>query len=69
MKPRVSPRVTKNFLLKGKHQGDLEDNEMGRLYAEDAIKIMDQAVTKGREVCCFILCFKKLAIPEADLEG
>ena len=57
LKPRDSPRVTKkNYLSKGKHQGDLEDDEMGRLYAEDAIKIMDQAVTKGRKVCCCILC-------------
>lgn len=45
--------MVKRFLylfLEGKHQGNVEDDEMGRLYAEDAIKVMDQAVVDGRKV-------------------
>jgi len=39
---------------KGKHQGDNEDDEIGRKYAEDAIKVMDEAVSKGRKIGMFI---------------
>jgi len=34
----------------GKHQGEVEDDEVGRKYAEDAIEVMDNAVAKGRKV-------------------
>ena len=49
MKPKFIMFVF-SFVNQGKHQGDVDHDEMGRLYAEDAIKVMDQAVAKGRKV-------------------
>ena len=37
-------------VYKGKYQGDVDDDEMGRKYAEDVIKVIDEAVARGRKV-------------------
>jgi len=39
---------------RGKFQGDVEDPELGEKYADEAIRIMDEAVSKGREIGMFI---------------
>lgn len=41
-------------VYKGKYQGDVEDEELGKKYAHDAIKLMDEAVGRGRKIGLFI---------------
>lgn len=58
---------------RGEFQGDVDDPEIGEKYADEAIKVMDAAVAKGRKVGMFIAesmisCGGQMLIPKGYLK-